>query len=406
MTENLPLQEARLEVWQQERHADLSIRDVFPLSSADSPPEENNTPIDADKEVLPGQVRLLPEHAEIPCFRSPVYLLIFQELDSGTFMAFPFSPYGQPATSGEFRTSLAPEDGPRNLEFRTLCLWNPLILPQEFLESSWNLGFMPPKDLENIRTLRDFGIGVFQDDSPPGQKISSLPLGLQLRIGPRLAEIPARFVQEIHEYLAEEELWKESLMHAVSRELPAGVEVAKAPQPQESRKTFSVLHPALNAWRELLQREGRILGNSLPPGFYAKRLAVWVANVPKAKFLDSAYDPHEPTPVVLLESAVEALSPNQPILHHEDPDTDYLIWKKKPEPLFNLEPNTTMSFFRHIDFSRSSNSLPANKTVLLFDGANSEYMGEGVTAPEGVVVKLLPGKSSVQAPQLVLCAGE
>lgn len=390
--------------WLAERAYEKSLNELLghPAESAAETAHETriSAPIlpgeegaDYDTDIQPGQVRILP-HAEcLPVNRAPIYLLVLKANEGGQFLVAPFSQFGEPVVQGEYRTSLAANGDPTNLEFRTVCLWNAFLLPSAVLEMSWCLGNLPDGDFKHIRKLRHW-----LETADPSHPLDAaqLPEELQQRIGPPTRQLDGLDFLELEEYLSGEEDWAVNFAEYAAQyvESPATEAAADAREANANFLPFS--------WKNFLQEMASVPSRVGDPAKLADRFAVWLSEASIGKFLHQGEDtPAFACSVRLMEEATAVWNQVTPELRPKAGDGEgLLVWKKEETVVFTqggqYEEAPVMSFFGRPSGAgskpaftvKSEPKLPEDCPVLLIDGQTSELLGQGTTSKEGVTVTL------------------
>lgn len=142
--------------------------------------EELVAEIGAEKEMAPGQIRLLtPETTtEDPL---PLYVAVLREWEEDSLLVVPFGRFSEPATTGELLT------GRDARSLRVLCLWNAHTVPPATVARSWFIDNLSEEEAQQAwQVFRHVATGADLDEP------------LQLRIGPPIlhAEDPRIEYQE------------------------------------------------------------------------------------------------------------------------------------------------------------------------------------------------------------------
>lgn len=121
---------------------------------------------DAPESLEPGCVRLLSSRV-LPGIDRPVYVLVLAEWEQDDRLVAAFSPYGEPATTTEYRT------GREEAPLKVLCAWNACTVRTEDLAKGWLAARFSAQQLEEA-------LAVFRN-AISGEPLPSV---LKLRVGP------------------------------------------------------------------------------------------------------------------------------------------------------------------------------------------------------------------------------
>lgn len=135
--------------WMKERAFALSLKSPTPYPALGKAPHKLPCPIaPKDWHVQPGDIRLLGRDCLDVPNRPFIYVAVLslQETD-GLAQIAPFSPYGTPATAGEWQTPLKPEP------LRVLQLWNTRTVPLFRLAQSWRTDTLTAYTLATAQTI-------------------------------------------------------------------------------------------------------------------------------------------------------------------------------------------------------------------------------------------------------------
>lgn len=168
---------AFLDRWLKERTLDLALRD-----SASVPISDNTAPIASlapkDWNVQEGDIRLLGKDCLNVPDRPLIYVVVLNLYDDeGMALIAPFSPYGAPASAGEWQTpyTAAP--------LRVLELWNARTAPLFRIAHSWRCQVM---DIDGLATAREILRHTISGEVMPAELRDQTGLPIFLENDPRL----------------------------------------------------------------------------------------------------------------------------------------------------------------------------------------------------------------------------
>lgn len=141
-----------------EKEINKDILESLGLKSSDPSPLATCHVRDFDKDVHPGDIRLLSDDHTVKSDCSFSYVCILNVFDGFAIVA-PFSKYANPATSAEWAT------GSESKQLRVLQLWNAQPFPISEMERTWKCMTMPEEMLNRAMHLYECSVkGVLPKD--------------------------------------------------------------------------------------------------------------------------------------------------------------------------------------------------------------------------------------------------